>query len=114
MVPAGLVGYLIRCDWLGTSILIPGILSGLVIAVIMAMAKLPNERLWPIIAPALILMHLVGAATASLLASVALPDMAARAELMPILEWTSPASLAIFGAVDILALLVLGRGARKR
>ncbi len=115
MAPAGLVGYLLRGEWAGTSILIPGVLSGLIISIIVSAAK-PSleERLWPLVAPAVVAMHLIGGATISLLASVAFPDITTRAGLLPILEWTRPTSLAVFALVDLITLALLGLVTRKR
>ena len=115
MFPAGLVGYFIRGEWAGTSVLIPGLLAGLIIAVLISAAKpSPDEQLWPFAAPALIAMHLIGGATVALLGSVALPDLATRSGLMPILEWSRSASLLTFALVDALTLAVIGIVIRRR
>lgn len=115
MFPAGVVGYFLRGDWPGTSILIPSVLSGLLIAILISVAK-PSvkELLWPLVAPALVTMHLLGAATIGLLASAAIPDMATRPRLMPVLEWTRPTALALFAVIDLVALLIVGLALRKR
>jgi hypothetical protein len=115
MFPAGLVGYFMRGDWAGTSVIIPGLMSGLFMAIIISIARpLPEERLWPWSAPAVVAMHIIGGATICLLGSVALPDIGTRPGLIPVLEWTRPTSLAIFTLVDFMTLAIVGRFNGKR
>lgn len=115
MLPAGAVLYLIRLNWLGTAVWVPCIISAFLVSLIVSFAKpAAEERLWPYLAPSLVAMHIIGGATLALLASIAIPAVTVRNELLPILEWLRPQSLAVLVLADLATLALMGRRLSKR
>jgi hypothetical protein len=59
-------------------------------------------------------MHMMGAATITLLVTVAMPDMPTVPALVPMLLWLKGTALVAFAATDLAALGLLYAIARNR
>jgi hypothetical protein len=119
LFPAGIVGYInhlaLTGSWDGVSAFLPSVFSALLLIVILSIARVPvDERLGILSGTALVAMHIIGGATASLLGTIAWPDLPTRPELLPVLAWTQGGTILVFALTDAAALIAVGLLYRRR
>lgn len=117
LLPAGVAGYVYGIvterDFVGFSVWLPCIVSGFLVLGILYLCRLPGGgRLGFADVLMVSLMHVLGGAVVARLVETAATPMALQPSMLPILEWTRPAMLALFAVTDIVALAVMWRQER--